>query len=83
MKDQYGQIVISCCSKQWGSRSVMDDAFREIQETGHEQQPARMVGLFSLDSGEFSPIHPNSARMLVWTSARSYCGRGGSGVEQW
>jgi hypothetical protein len=40
----------SCRTRRCGHPSVMEDAIGNIQETGQEQRPARMVGLSSLDS---------------------------------
>lgn len=43
-----------CRRRSLGSECIMEDASGEIQETGHEQRLARMVGLFSLDSARTS-----------------------------
>jgi len=46
--------LLGCRRRRHGSQSIMEDAIGNIQETGHEQRPARMVGLFSLDSAQSS-----------------------------
>ena len=48
--DQLGPYLF-CCEAGADSASIMEDARDgQIQETRQEQQPARMVGLSSLDS---------------------------------
>jgi len=47
--DQVLGPILVCEDDQRKSAGIMDDAHNTIQETRHQQQPARMVGGKSLD----------------------------------
>lgn len=60
----------SCREERSGDPSVMDDAIRgQIQETGQEQSPARMVGASSLDS-YFNPNGKEAGGVRLDTDSR-------------
>jgi len=50
-------VLTSCRVSRLGRPKNQDDSNGEIQETGQEQRPARMVGLSSLDSQKSAESH--------------------------